>query len=148
LVSRVHVADDAARTRDALRAACAAGRPRDHERRRERGEADHLPGAVAALGEIVFWKVRMRPGMPALFGLIDGKPVFALPGNPVSVFATFLALVRPALAALAGCAALDRRRCTRGSRRSSRSATRGWSSGARASRAATMRSFARACTRR
>jgi molybdopterin molybdotransferase len=66
-----------------------------------------LPAVIAGLGEVVFWKVRMRPGMPVLFGLIGSVPVLALPGNPVSVFATFIALARPALAALSGCAELD-----------------------------------------
>lgn len=64
------------------------------------GEADFLPGLVEELGAIEFWKVRMRPGMPVLFGRVYGTPIFALPGNPVSVFATFLALVEPALETL------------------------------------------------
>ncbi|MCE5232368.1 MAG: gephyrin-like molybdotransferase Glp [Mizugakiibacter sp.] len=66
------------------------------------GEADHLPGLVRELGRIHFWKVRIKPGMPVLFGEIGGTPIFALPGNPVSCAATFLALVRPTLDALCG----------------------------------------------
>lgn len=66
------------------------------------GEADFLPGLVAELGTVHFWKVRMKPGMPVLCGEIDGSLVFALPGNPVSTIATFLALVRPALLAMQG----------------------------------------------
>ncbi|GAA0707049.1 molybdopterin-binding protein [Dokdonella soli] len=66
------------------------------------GEADFLPGLVTELGRVHFWKVRMRPGMPALCGEIGGALVFALPGNPVSTIATFLMLVRPALRALQG----------------------------------------------
>jgi len=66
------------------------------------GEADFLPGLVAELGRVHFWKVRMKPGMPVLCGEIGGALVFALPGNPVSTIATFLALVRPALLALQG----------------------------------------------
>lgn len=66
------------------------------------GEADFLPGLVAELGTVHFWKVRMKPGMPMLCGEVGGALVFALPGNPVSTIATFLALVRPALAALQG----------------------------------------------
>jgi molybdopterin molybdotransferase len=71
------------------------------------GEADYLPGIVAETGETWLWKVAMRPGMPVLAGQVEGTPVFALPGNPVSVVATFCALVRPALARLSGCPALD-----------------------------------------
>lgn len=68
------------------------------------GEADFLPRLVAELGKVHYWKVRMRPGMPVLCGEIGGALIFALPGNPVSTIATFLALVRPALAALQGAA--------------------------------------------
>jgi molybdopterin molybdotransferase len=71
------------------------------------GEADHLPAVARRYGHVVFHKLHLRPGMPALFGAIAGAPLFALPGNPASVYATFVALVRPALAALSGCASLD-----------------------------------------
>ena len=66
------------------------------------GVADHLPAIVEREGAIVFWKVRMRPGMPVLLGRIGDTPLFSLPGNPVSVYATFTLLVRRALAALGG----------------------------------------------
>jgi molybdopterin molybdotransferase len=68
------------------------------------GEADFLPRLLADIGEVIFWKVRMRPGMPFLFGKIGGALMFALPGNPVSGIATFLSLVRPALEAMTGAA--------------------------------------------
>ena len=49
--------------------------------------------------EILFWKVRMRPGRPLLFGVYRRKetmvPVFGLPGNPVSAFAAFMLFVKP-----------------------------------------------------
>jgi molybdopterin molybdotransferase len=73
------------------------------------GEADFLPGIVAELGTIHFWKVRMKPGMPLLCGEVDGALVFALPGNPVSTIATFLAFVRPALLAMQGADASESR---------------------------------------
>ncbi|MDR3386009.1 MAG: molybdopterin molybdotransferase MoeA [Rudaea sp.] len=66
------------------------------------GEADFLPRLLAEIGEVYFWKVRMRPGMPFLFGKIGGALLFALPGNPVSGVATFLSLVKPALQAMSG----------------------------------------------
>ena len=66
------------------------------------GEADFMPKVIAEIGEILFWKVRMRPGMPFLFGRVGKALVCALPGNPVSGFATFLTLVRPALDAMCG----------------------------------------------
>ena len=66
------------------------------------GEADFLPNVLRELGHVNFYRVRMKPGMPALFGEIDGKPVLSLPGNPVSVFVTFLVLAKPAVEMLCG----------------------------------------------
>jgi molybdopterin molybdotransferase len=64
------------------------------------GEADFLPRLIREIGEVYFWKVRIKPGMPFLFGRIGKALVFALPGNPVSGIATFLTLVKPALDAM------------------------------------------------
>ena len=66
------------------------------------GAADHLPGVIETLGAIHFWKVRIRPGMPALCATIGQCAVFALPGNPVSSGITFQMLARPALDTLQG----------------------------------------------
>jgi molybdopterin molybdotransferase len=66
------------------------------------GEKDHLPAWLAAQGSVHFWKVRMRPGMPLLAGRVGDCQVLCLPGNPVSVFATWLTLGRPFLDALQG----------------------------------------------
>lgn len=64
------------------------------------GEADYLPRLLAEIGQVDLWKVRIKPGMPFLFGRIGEALVFSLPGNPVSGVATFLAFVRPALDAM------------------------------------------------
>ena len=66
------------------------------------GEADFLPNTVREMGHVHFYRVRIKPGMPALFGEINGKPVLSLPGNPVSVFITFLMLAKPAVEMLCG----------------------------------------------
>ena len=66
------------------------------------GDADFLPNLVREMGHVNFYRVRLKPGMPALFGEIDGKPVLSLPGNPVSVFITFLMLAKPAVELLCG----------------------------------------------
>ncbi|MFN3842541.1 MAG: gephyrin-like molybdotransferase Glp [Rehaibacterium terrae] len=66
------------------------------------GEKDLLPAVLAQHGEVVFWKVRIKPGMPVLFGRLDGALVLGLPGNPVSVLATFLTLAQALLDALQG----------------------------------------------
>ena len=64
------------------------------------GEKDYLPALLGELGNIHFWKVLMRPGMPLLFGSIGQARMLALPGNPVSVLATFLTLGRQLLCGL------------------------------------------------
>lgn len=66
------------------------------------GVADHLPAVLASLGEVLFWKVRMKPGMPVLCARLGGALTFALPGNPVSAAVTFQTLARPALETMLG----------------------------------------------
>ena len=66
------------------------------------GEKDHLPALLAEHGTIHFWKVKMKPGMPVLFGGLDRALFLGLPGNPVSVLATFLSLGRELLDGLQG----------------------------------------------
>ena len=96
------------------------------------GEADHTRTMMKALGDVAFWRIAMRPGRPMAVGRIDsnkitaksgynartvgassyqnhtesnpnGAILFGLPGNPVAVMVTFLALVRPALLRMMGC---------------------------------------------
>jgi molybdopterin molybdotransferase len=67
------------------------------------GERDLVRDVLAELGvEPVFWKIEVKPGGPTAFGLKDGKPVFSLPGNPVSTLLTFEMFVRPALMRMMG----------------------------------------------
>ena len=66
------------------------------------GEADYLPGLIGEVGEVYFWKVRIKPGMPFVFGRIGDALMFGLPGNPVSGIAIVLTLLRPGLDALTG----------------------------------------------
>lgn len=66
------------------------------------GDHDHLPALLLRHGCVHFWKIQLKPGMPALFGELAGKPVLALPGNPVSAYITFRALAWPAIRALLG----------------------------------------------
>lgn len=106
-VHRSRVRDDVDTLRTALRTA-ASGHPLIIVTGGvSAGEADYLPGLCRELGTILFWKLRFRPGMPALLARIGDSLVFGLPGNPVSVLATFVALVRPALAQWMHCGALD-----------------------------------------
>jgi molybdopterin molybdotransferase len=62
------------------------------------GERDLVKEELAGLGvESDFWRVKVKPGKPFLFGRKGEKLVFGLPGNPVSAFTTFLLFVAPAL---------------------------------------------------
>ena len=64
------------------------------------GEEDHVKAAVS--GSLAFWRVAIKPGRPVALGAVGGAQFVGLPGNPVAVFVTFVAVVRPLLAALAG----------------------------------------------
>ena len=72
------------------------------------GEYDVVKSVLGKLGEINFWRVAMKPGKPQAYGIADGKPIFGLPGNPVSSLVVFELFVRPALLKMAGHSALLR----------------------------------------
>jgi molybdopterin molybdotransferase len=66
------------------------------------GEADFVKVLLDKLGEVVFWKIAMKPGRPLAYGKIGPAHFFGLPGNPVSVMVTFYQFVRDALLRLSG----------------------------------------------
>jgi molybdopterin molybdotransferase len=70
------------------------------------GEADHTKATMKKVAgndaAVAFWKIAMRPGRPMAVGRLGSCVLFGLPGNPVAVMVTFLALVRPALLAMMG----------------------------------------------
>lgn len=67
------------------------------------GDCDYVRDVLSELMVVqAFWKVDIKPGRPTAFGLRDGKPVFSLPGNPVSSLLTFEEFVRPALLKMMG----------------------------------------------
>lgn len=66
------------------------------------GEADYVKQILARLGEVNFWKIAIRPGRPLAFGTVGGAYFFGMPGNPVSVIATWYQFVQPALRHLMG----------------------------------------------
>ena len=67
------------------------------------GDRDCVKEAIVALGgDIKFWKVHMKPGKPLAFAILEGKPVFALPGNPAAAMISFEVFVRPALLKMTG----------------------------------------------
>ncbi|MDG1485031.1 MAG: molybdopterin molybdotransferase MoeA [Porticoccaceae bacterium] len=63
------------------------------------GEEDYVKKAIDQLGTMEFWKVAIKPGKPLAFGYVDKTPFIGLPGNPASVFTTFMILARPFLLA-------------------------------------------------
>lgn len=72
------------------------------------GEADYMKDLLAQHGEVLFWKIAMKPGRPLAFGKVNSKEnnrvahYFGLPGNPVSTMVTFYQFVRTALLILMG----------------------------------------------
>jgi molybdopterin molybdotransferase len=70
------------------------------------GEADHTKKIMAELGDVLFWRIAMRPGRPMAIGRITNNGheaiLFGLPGNPVAVMVTFYAFVRDALRTMSG----------------------------------------------
>lgn len=69
------------------------------------GKYDLVEPVLKEFGaEFIFDAVAIRPGKPAVFALCQGKPVFGLPGNPVSTMVTFDLFVRPAIEILSGSA--------------------------------------------
>jgi molybdopterin molybdotransferase len=66
------------------------------------GEADYVKALLDKLGEVLFWKIAMKPGRPLAYGKIGHAHFFGLPGNPVAVMVTFYQFVRDALLVLQG----------------------------------------------
>lgn len=74
------------------------------------GDRDYVRSVVEQLGTLEFWRVKVKPGKPFVFGRIRETLFFGLPGNPVSAFVTFELFVRPALRQMGGFRELFRRR--------------------------------------
>jgi len=74
------------------------------------GDHDHVRAVVAELGNIMTWRIAMRPGKPLLIGSVRDALYLGLPGNPVSSSVTFELFARPAIRALQGAAEPHRRR--------------------------------------
>ncbi len=66
------------------------------------GEADFIKQMLNEMGEVLFWKIAMKPGRPMAVGKVGNSYFFGLPGNPVAVMVTFYQFVRAAIATLQG----------------------------------------------
>jgi len=77
------------------------------------GDYDYNRNVLEKLGwNEIFWRVAIKPGKPLVFGLLEGKPVFGMPGNPISTMTVFELFVRPAIRKMMGSTAPDDRRLT------------------------------------
>ncbi len=72
------------------------------------GEFDYLKSVLDRIGEMRWMQLAIKPAKPFAFGTVAGKPVFGLPGNPVSSMVSFELLARPALAAMSGRSEIER----------------------------------------
>ena len=66
------------------------------------GEADYMKELLQKLGQVLFWKIAMKPGRPLAYGKIGNAHYFGLPGNPVAVMVTFYQFVRQAMLVMMG----------------------------------------------
>jgi molybdopterin molybdotransferase len=66
------------------------------------GEEDHVKTAIELAGQMMFWRIGIKPGRPLAMGVIDGTPIVGLPGNPAAVYVTLAFFVRPLVAHLGG----------------------------------------------
>jgi molybdopterin molybdotransferase len=77
------------------------------------GDLDHTREVFSALGgKLYFWKVRMRPGAPLAFGMLNDVPWLGVSGNPVSAMVSFELFARPVLRKMQGYTNLFRRTVT------------------------------------
>jgi molybdopterin molybdotransferase len=104
VVAKRHVDDDPGATRDAVESLLGMSDALFITGGVSMGDRDYVPGSLRAAGcEVLFHRVSQRPGRPVLGALAAGRPVLALPGNPVSVMVTARRFGGPVLSALAGC---------------------------------------------
>jgi molybdopterin molybdotransferase len=96
------VRDDPVLLREAIDAACAAADVVLTSGGVSTGEADYVKGILEQRGQVGFWRIAVRPGRPLAFGRLGEAVFFGLPGNPVSVMATFYQFVQPALRGMTG----------------------------------------------
>ena len=72
------------------------------------GDYDVVKAVLGRIADMRWMQVAIKPAKPFAFGLLDGTPVFGLPGNPVSSFVSFEMFTRPALKQMMGSPRLSR----------------------------------------
>jgi len=104
------VPDDEAAIEAAIRAGCADTDALLTSGGVSMGDFDHVKVVLGRIAEMRWMQIAIKPAKPFAFGLLDGVPVFGLPGNPVSSLVSFELLARPALRRAAGHVDIHRRR--------------------------------------
>ena len=102
VASLERIGDDADALRASLDAAAAAADLVVTTGGVSMGVRDRVRWLLEREGEVVFWRVAIKPGGPTLFGRWRGTPLLGLPGNPVAAMVVFWLLGRPVLASLEG----------------------------------------------
>ena len=67
------------------------------------GDYDYVKVVLEEIGDMRWMQIAIKPAKPFAFGLVQGVPVFGLPGNPVSSMVSYLLLAKPALHKMMGC---------------------------------------------
>ena len=104
------VPDDEARLEAVLRDAAASNDAIVTSGGVSMGDYDVVKAVLGRIAEMRWMQVAIKPAKPFAFGLLDGRPVFGLPGNPVSSLVSFELLARPALRRMMGHSQLTRTR--------------------------------------
>lgn len=97
-----HIPDDPSQVASALRGACSKVDAILTSGGASAGDEDHVSTALRAADSLSTWRIAIKPGRPLALALMDGVPIFGLPGNPVAAFVCTLIFARPALSLLAG----------------------------------------------
>ena len=66
------------------------------------GDRDFVSKLLNSEGDLILWRVAIKPGRPFAMGFIEGIPIYSLPGNPVAAFVCALIFLKPSLDLLAG----------------------------------------------
>jgi molybdopterin molybdotransferase len=101
-IHRKETKDERAKIKDALSSLCSISEVVIVSGGASVGDHDHIASVVRELGDLVFHGVRIKPGKPALFGVVGDSFVFGLPGNPGAAFVCFELFVRDAIRRLGG----------------------------------------------
>ncbi len=76
------------------------------------GEEDHVRKALESVGKLDLWRIRIKPGKPLAYGVVENTDFIGVPGNPVSALVTFMLFVRPYILRRQGVSSVLHRKIT------------------------------------